>query len=110
METANTAATPTPCAPDAAPTDATEARHERYREVLTTLESGIAAVVTGDGFARYLACMARFPTYSPNNIALIWTSVPCQSAHVAATLPRISPAPSLSGLRLAMCSTCAFFS
>jgi len=76
METANTAANPTPRITDAAPTDATDARHERYREVLTTLESGIAAVVTGDGFARYLACMARFHAYSPNNIALILAQRP----------------------------------
>jgi len=74
METANTV--PTPCAPNATPTDATDARHERYREVLATLESGIAAIVTGDGFARYLQCMARFHAYSPNNIALILAQRP----------------------------------
>jgi len=74
MTTTNTA--PTPCPPNAAPTDATEARHERYRELLVTLESGIAAIVTGDGFARYLHCMARFHAYSPNNVALILAQRP----------------------------------
>ena len=58
------------------PTDATEARHERYREVLATLEHGIAGIVTSDGFARYLRCMARFHAYSPNNIALILAQSP----------------------------------
>jgi len=103
--TATTTSRPTAATPDR---DATG--NSQMRDVLATLERGIAATLTSDGFARYLRAMSRFPTYSPNNIALIWTSVPCQSAHVAATLPRISPAPSLSGLRLAMCSTCAFFS
>ncbi len=74
METANTV--PTPCPPNAAPTEATKARHERYRELLATLESGIAAIVTGDGFARYLQCMAHFHAYSPNNIALILAQLP----------------------------------
>jgi len=74
--TTNTAANPTPCPPNAAPTNATEARHERYREVFATLESGIAAIVTGDGFASYLRCMARFHAYSPNNIALILAQRP----------------------------------
>ena len=58
------------------PTDATETRQERYREVLATLESGIADIVTGDGFARYLHCMARFHAYSLNNIALIYAQRP----------------------------------
>lgn len=67
---------PIPCPPDSASTDVTEARHERYHEVLATLESGIAAIVTGEGFARYLHCMARFHAYSPNNIALIHAQRP----------------------------------
>ncbi len=44
--------------------------------MLATLESGIAAIVTGDGFARYLQCMARFHAYSPNNVALILAQRP----------------------------------
>jgi len=72
--TTNTTSTPHPT--DDAPTDATEARRERYREVLATLERGIADVVTGDGFAHYLRCMARFHAYSPNNIVLILAQNP----------------------------------
>jgi len=41
------------------------------REVLATLERGIAAILDGDDFARYLATLARFHMYSPNNVALI---------------------------------------
>ena len=48
------------------------------RDALATLEQGIAAVLDGDGFARYLATLARFHMYSPNNVAFIWTSVPRQ--------------------------------
>jgi len=72
--TTNTNLYPIPRLTDDTPTDASETRWERYREVLATLEHGIAGIVTSDGFARYLRCMARFHAYSPNNIALIWTS------------------------------------
>ena len=51
-------------------------RDGKMREVLTTLERGIAAVLDGDGFARYLAALARFHSYSPNNVALIHTQSP----------------------------------
>jgi len=49
-------------------------RDEKMREVLATLEQGIAAILDGDDFARYLATLARFHMYSPNNVAFIWTS------------------------------------
>jgi len=39
--------------------------------VLATLEQGIAAIMDSEGFARYLRCLARFHSYSPNNVALI---------------------------------------
>ncbi len=44
---------------------------EKMQDALATLEQGIAAVLDGDGFARYLAALARFHMYSPNNVALI---------------------------------------
>ncbi len=46
-------------------------RDEKMRDALTTLERGIAAILDGDAFARYLATLARFHMYSPNNVALI---------------------------------------
>ena len=44
------------------------------RDALATLERGIAAILDGEEFARYLATLARFHMYSPNNVAIIWTS------------------------------------
>ena len=41
------------------------------RDALTTLERGIAAILDGEEFARYLATLARFHMYSPKNVALI---------------------------------------
>jgi len=46
-------------------------RDEKMRDALTTLERGIAAILDGEEFARYLALLARFHMYSPNNVALI---------------------------------------
>jgi len=61
--------------PTAVTPDRSAAGNTQMRDVLATLERGIATTLTGDGFARYLRAMSRFPTYSPNNIALIWTSL-----------------------------------
>ncbi len=85
-------------------------RRERLNNAIELLARGIEGITTSEGCRAYLEAMGRFHTYSANNVAFIWTSVPCQSAHVAATLPRISTAPSRSGFKPAMCSTCAFFS
>jgi len=49
----------------------TGGRDEKMRDALATLERGIAAILDGDDFARYLALLARFHMYSPNNVALI---------------------------------------
>lgn len=49
-------------------------RDEKMRDALATLEWGIAAILDGEEFARYLATLARFHMYSPNNVAIIWTS------------------------------------
>jgi len=46
------------------------------RDALTTLERGIAAILDSDGFARYLATLARFHMYSPNNVAMIHAQCP----------------------------------
>ncbi len=46
-------------------------RDEQMRDALATLERGIAAILDGDAFAHYLATLARFHMYSPNNVALI---------------------------------------
>src|SRR5687768_2140740 len=52
---------------------------DRLAEVLATLERGIEAMLTSDGFAAYLRMMARFPTYSARNVALIHAQRPAAS-------------------------------
>ncbi len=44
---------------------------ERLAATLALLDEGIAATLTSDGFAAYLRTLARFPTYSARNVALI---------------------------------------
>ncbi len=51
--------------------DGTDGRDGKMQAVLATLERGIAAILDGDEFARYLAALARFHMYSPKNVALI---------------------------------------
>ncbi len=51
-------------------------RDEKMRDALAMLERGIAAILDGDAFARYLATLARFHMYSPNNVALIHAQSP----------------------------------
>jgi len=62
--------------PTAATPDHSAAGNTPMHDVLATLERGIAATLTGDGFAHYLRAMRRFPTYSPNNVALIHAQRP----------------------------------
>jgi antirestriction protein ArdC len=50
--------------------------------VLATLERGIAAILDGDAFPRYLATLARFHRYSPKNVVLIQSQNP-DATHVA---------------------------
>jgi len=70
-----TTATTTP-RPMAATPDRDTMGSPQIRDVLATLERGIAATLTSDGFAHYLRAMSRFPTYSPNNVALIHAQRP----------------------------------
>jgi len=44
---------------------------DKMDAVLATLERGIATILDGEEFARYLATLARFHMYSPKNVALI---------------------------------------
>jgi len=46
------------------------------RDALAMLERGIAAILDGDAFARYLAALARFHMYSLNNVVLIQAQRP----------------------------------
>ncbi len=50
--------------------------------VLATLERGIAAILDGEEFARYLATLARFHRYSPKNVTLIHAQNP-DATHIA---------------------------
>ena len=50
---------------------------DKLQAALQTLEAGIDSVLSSEGFAAYLSTMARFYTYSPSNIALIWTKSSC---------------------------------
>jgi len=56
------------------------AAHERAQERLATalalLDAGIGAIVDGASFRAYLATLARFPTYSARNVALIHAQRP----------------------------------
>jgi hypothetical protein len=51
--------------------DGTDGRDGKMQAVLATLERGIAAILNGEEFARYLTALARFHMYSPKNVALI---------------------------------------
>jgi len=51
-------------------------RDEQMQDALTTLERGIAAILDGEEFSRYLATLARFHMYSPNNVAMIHAQSP----------------------------------
>ena len=51
--------------------DGMDGRDGKMQAVLATLERGIAAILDGEEFARYLATLARFHMYSPKNVALI---------------------------------------
>ncbi len=51
-------------------------REERMQEILTTLEQGIEAVLTSQGYRDYLAAMSRFHGYSFNNVVLVMCQRP----------------------------------
>jgi len=51
-------------------------RDEQMRDALAMLEWGIAAILDGEEFARYLATLSRFHMYSPNNVAMIHAQSP----------------------------------
>ncbi len=53
------------------PTAAHERAQERMVAALVLLDAGIGAIVDGASFRAYLATLARFPTYSARNVALI---------------------------------------
>jgi antirestriction protein ArdC len=49
---------------------------DQLQAALQTLEAGIDSILSSEGFAAYLATMARFHSYSPSNVALILTQAP----------------------------------
>lgn len=49
---------------------------DRLQTALQTLEQGIDSILSSEGFAAYLATMARFHSYSSSNIALILNQAP----------------------------------
>ena len=49
---------------------------DRVKQALETLEKGIDAILTAEGFASYLQMMARLTHYSAGNLALIYTQCP----------------------------------
>lgn len=59
-----------------APTAAPERAQERMAAALALLDAGIGAIVDGVSFRAYLATLARFPTYSARNVALIHAQRP----------------------------------
>lgn len=56
--------------------DVFDARTERHRAVLATLEAGTEAILTSDGFQAYLAMAAKFHRYSFQNTILIMVQQP----------------------------------
>ena len=58
------------------PTAAHERAQERMAAALALLDAGIGAIVDGPSFRAYLATLARFPTYSARNVALIHAQRP----------------------------------
>jgi antirestriction protein ArdC len=59
-----------------------QGRDERLAGVLHTLEQGIEAILTSEGYRQYLETMSRFHGYSFNNVALIMAQKP-DATHVA---------------------------
>lgn len=53
-----------------------DAGQERLAGLVATLEQGIERILGSEGFAAYLRVMARFPTYSATNAALILVQRP----------------------------------
>ena len=53
-----------------------DARQERVARAMETLSHGVERITTSEGYRRYLEAMARFHTYSANNVMLIHTQRP----------------------------------
>jgi len=53
-----------------------DARQERVARAMDTLTHGVERITTSEGYRRYLEAMARFHTYSANNVMLIHTQRP----------------------------------
>ena len=53
-----------------------ERGQEKLRAALATLEAGIGTILDGEGFARYLRALARFHSFSANNVLLILAQNP----------------------------------
>lgn len=51
-------------------------REERMQAILTTLEEGITAILTSEGYREYLRVLSRFHGYSFNNVMLIMCQRP----------------------------------
>src|SRR4051794_7494743 len=49
---------------------------DRQRQIMQQLEEGTTAILTSDGFARYLQALARFHRYSFTNVILIHSQYP----------------------------------
>ncbi len=55
-----------------------DARRAKLDATIDVLANKVEQIVTGDGYRAYLKMLSRFHSYSANNIAFIWTSVPRQ--------------------------------
>ena len=49
---------------------------ERMKEITDQIEQGIRDVFSSEKYKQYLSTMARFPSYSPNNVMLIYLQKP----------------------------------
>lgn len=59
-----------------AASEAQQERQDKLKAALALLEQGIEGILDSEGFANYLRTMARFPTYSAKNVALIMAQRP----------------------------------
>ncbi len=53
-----------------------DARSERQKQVILTLEQGTEAILSGEGYRAFLRMQSKFWSYSFNNTILIMTQRP----------------------------------
>jgi len=68
--------------PSSAPVDIFDARTDKQKQVLDTLQAGVEGILTSEGYQAYLKTMSKFHRYSFANSLLIHVQNP-EATHVA---------------------------